>query len=146
MKRKKTLSKTIALPWPPSPWNMTGWQESVLKLSCQAGFYLWVSILGTAAHCSLMALLVQRVDLKPVGASFCGAVLGATIIYWLNFHVTFRSTIPHQRALVINGLILSLALDGWGWPLVPSQALATAIQFLFGFFVSRLWIYQRRSR
>jgi len=136
---------------------MTGWQESVLKLSCQAGFYLWVSLFGTAAHFSLMALLVQRVDLKPVGASFCGAVLGATIIYWLNFHVTFRSTIPHQRALVrfiamatagalINVLILTLALGGWGWPLVPSQALATAMQFLFGFFVSRLWIYQRRSR
>jgi putative flippase GtrA len=131
---------------------MTGWQGSVLKLSCQAGSYLWVSILGTAAHFSLMALLVQRVDLNPVGASFCGAVFGATVIYWLNFHVTFRSTTPHQRALVrfaamatagalINMMVLTLALDGWGWPLVLSQVLATAMQFIFGFFVSRLWIY-----
>ncbi len=131
---------------------MTGWQGNVLRLSCQAGSYLWVSILGTAAHFSLMALLVQRFDLNPVGASFCGAVLGAAIIYWFNFYVTFCSTTPHQRALVrfaamatagalINGLVLTLALDGWSWPLVSSQVLATALQFLFGFFVSRLWIY-----
>ncbi|MCP4114434.1 MAG: GtrA family protein [Desulfobacteraceae bacterium] len=133
-------------------WGITGWQGRVCTFSCQAGGYLWVSILGTAAHFSLMALLVQNFDLNPVKASYCGAIMGAGIIYWFNFHFTFRSSTSHQRALgrfaamamagtLINGRVLALALEGGGWPLVPSQALATGMQFGFGFLVSRVWIY-----
>lgn len=142
---------TLALPRALEQWGRIDRQGLVYRISRQAAAYLGVSFLGTAAHFSLMTLMVWGFDLPPVAATGCGAILGAAIIYWLNFHFTFRSSTSHQKAVVrfvamaaagalINGLVLASAL-GAGWRLVPSQVLATAIQFCFGFMVSRWWIY-----
>jgi len=106
---------------------------------------------GTICHYLILWGMVGR-HVDPVIASGCGVVAGAAVVYLTNYYVTFSSARPHVDALkrflpmavagfFLNGWILSGAMSHLSFPLVPAQLCATAGQFLFGFFISRLWVY-----
>ena len=87
MNIKKRVTDIIYSPVYPEGGCVSGWSGNLRAFYCQAGSYLGVSILGTFIHFSLRALLVRQFDLNPVGSSIFGAVMGAAVIYHLNFHL-----------------------------------------------------------
>ena len=105
--------------------------------------------IGTLCHYALLWLMVNR-NFNPVAASGYGMILGAVVVYLINYYLTFSSSKKHYHALkrflpmagigfCLNTLVLGYALEWFSLPL--SQLLATSGQFLFGFSVSRLWVF-----
>lgn len=114
--------------------------------------YLLVGATGTAVHYGLLFLLVRSGLLAPLAASTCGAAAGATVIYLLNYHLTFRSTKSHLKTLVrfllvaavgmlFNAAILGLTMSRLEWPLATAQILATGVQFFAAFTANREWTF-----
>lgn len=107
--------------------------------------------IGTFCHFTLLWIMVNG-NFNPVVASGCGMISGAVAVYLINFYITFSSSKKHFDALkrflpmagvcfFLNTLILVFALECFSLPLPLSQMLATSGQFLFGFFISRLWVF-----
>lgn len=107
--------------------------------------------IGTVCHYSLLMAMVNR-GVTPVSASGCGMILGAAVVYLVNYYLTFSSPKKHFDALkrflpmagvglCLNTLLLGCFLNYFSLPLPLSQVAATSGQFMFGFFVSRLWVF-----
>lgn len=105
--------------------------------------------IGTCCHYGLLWIMVSH-NINPVTASGWGMVLGAVVVYLINYYLTFFSTKKHFESLkrflpmvvvgfCLNNLILGFTLEYLSLP--QSQVAATACQFLFGFLVSRLWVF-----
>jgi putative flippase GtrA len=116
------------------------------------GKFLGSGFAGTMFHYAILLVLVNTHHLSPVTASSIGMFAGAVIVYVLNYHITFCSSKNHIKALtrfipmvmtgfIINGLILTGAMEYLSMPLIISQILATFGQFLFGFCISKTWIF-----
>ena len=114
---------------------------------------LGASITGTAVHYVLLFVLVGVFTLRPVWASSYGAVAGAVTVYTLNYFYAFRSNQRHTVAmtkfglvasvgLMVNGAVLSIALDHLHCPVAPAQLLASGVQFWLGFILNRIWTFQ----
>lgn len=107
--------------------------------------------MGTFCHYFLLMAMVNR-GANPIAASGCGMILGAAVVYLINYYLTFSSPKKHFDALkrflpmagvgfCLNTLLLGCALNYFSLPLPFSQMAATLGQFMFGFFVSRLWVF-----
>ncbi len=116
---------------------------------CFAG----VGAVGTAVQYMLLVLLVQAVEMYVVTASTLGMVAGATVNYFLNHRITFRSDKPHREAMVkffsvaaggvlLNGLLMALLADIMGFYYLLAQLVATALVLVWNFLVNRVWTFR----
>jgi putative flippase GtrA len=106
---------------------------------------------GTALHYSILLVLVETVRVSPVVATGCGAVVGASVNYALNYRLTFQSTVKHSSALprfaliAIAGTALNTAvvyvLVLYGIHYLLSQAAATMLVLVLGFFANQFWTF-----
>ena len=123
----------------------------------QAGTFLLVGALSTAAHFAVLWLLATFAHLGPVPASSAGYLTGALVNYQLNRAVTFRSQVPHRVALLrfcvvagtgflANGLLMHLLCEGAGLHYLLAQALATGIVLAWNFIANRLWTFEAGNR
>ncbi len=112
--------------------------------------YLTASVIGTVAHYCLMMALVYLATIDEVVASTCGAIVGAAIIYVLNYYVTFQSTKTHQVAatrfalvallsVVMNGFILKGLLTWLDWHTMLLQGITTLTVFSLTYLLNRTW-------
>jgi putative flippase GtrA len=108
--------------------------------------------IGTAAHFSVLAALVQLAGASPVGASTVGAIVGVIINYALNHRFTFASRRAHHVALprflaiaamgiVLNAAVLSAALAFVRPHYLVAQLAATGAVLVAGFFANRKWTF-----
>jgi putative flippase GtrA len=117
----------------------------------QIGKFFGSGFLGTICHYAILCLLVTH-NLNPLIASSIGMIAGAVIVYVLNYHITFCSSKSHFNVMrrfipmlgigfCLNGILLNGSMEYLSFPLTVSQLIATAGQFLFGFFISRIWVF-----
>lgn len=115
--------------------------------------YACVGAVGTAAQYLVLAVLVSTQLLGSVAASCIGALAGALVNYFLNYHVTFRSTGSHRKtaprffavaalALGVNGMSM-FALTHWaGLPWLPAQLLTTLVVLVLTYVASSVWTFR----
>lgn len=116
--------------------------------------YALVGAVATAAHWSLMALLVEAGALAPWWASGAGAVLGAQVAFVGNRHFTFAHVgawwpawwrfmgTAALGALVGMGVVAAGVAFGLHYLL--AQALATLGVLVLTFLVNRGWTFARQ--
>jgi putative flippase GtrA len=112
-----------------------------------------VGVMGTAAHYLTLIILVELVNLTPVIASSCGAIVGALINYMLNYRFTFNSDIAHTKALTkfmivaLAGFVINLAIM-WLFTSVMvfnymiAQIIATSAVLTGGYTGNRIWTFK----
>lgn len=126
-----------------------------MKTSRQFLIFAGVGAVGTAAHYSVLILLVQALRTDPVIATTFGFIVGAAINYLLNYRVTFNSDKKHREALirfftvavagsVINGWIMSAGIDSLDLHYLVAQLVATGIVLLFNYIANRYWTFADR--
>jgi putative flippase GtrA len=114
--------------------------------------YVAAGAVGTAVHFAMLAFAVGLLGANPALASVAGALGGATVNYFLNYHLTFASSAPHRRAaprfFAVAGL--SAALHGVGmWAGVQrlgvhylvAQVCCTAAIVVIGFLLNKAWTF-----
>lgn len=112
---------------------------------------------GTAAHYAVLWALVDWLRINAVVASTAGALVGAGINYILNYHWTFKSTLPHlytlprflaiaALSLVLNTLLMGFALAHTSIHYLAAQILVTSACLTVNFFASRSWAFESSSR
>jgi len=122
------------------------------KVIAQLSHYLIASILGTVAHYLTMLCLVQLYSVNTILASTIGAIIGAAIIYFLNYFVVFKSVRRHREAItrfflvallgvVLNGAILKLLTSMYAQHYLVLQVLTTTIVFGCNFALNRGWTF-----
>jgi putative flippase GtrA len=114
--------------------------------------YAAVGAVGTGAHYTVLLAAVSLGLLAPVGATACGAVVGATVNFLLNARVTFRAraswdsavrfVITAALAAAANALAIWVLVDWWRLPWLPAQLMVTAGLLLLTFFVNSLWTFR----
>ena len=125
---------------------------SYKSLALELSRYLTASVIGTVAHYCLMMALIYLATIDEVVASTCGAIVGAAIIYVLNYYVTFQSTKTHQVAatrfalvaflsVVMNGFILKGLLTWLDWHTMLLQGLTTLLVFSLTYMLNRTWTF-----
>lgn len=124
-----------------------------MRLSRQFTTFVIIGALATGTHILCLALLVELDAWPPLPASCVGAVAGALVSYWLNYHHTFSSILPHRIALprflavaavafVLNGALMAGALRTFGLHYLLAQVLTTATVLIFTFSAGRLWAFR----
>ena len=115
--------------------------------------YAGVGSIGTAAQYLTLILLVQFLRLDPIIASVPSFIVGGLINYFLNYRITFRSDIPHQRAipkffaiafvgLAINSVMMAVVIEFFKLYYLMSQVIATGAVLVWTFSVNRLWTFK----
>jgi len=122
------------------------------KIVAQLSHYLVASILGTASHYVIMLGLIQFYSANTIIASTCGAIIGAVVIYFLNYFVVFKSERLHRVALtrfflvaflgvILNGVILNILTSMYDRHYLVLQVLTTAVVFSCNFALNRGWTF-----
>lgn len=117
----------------------------------QFGKFAGSGLMGTLCHYAVLFGLVNH-HIPPLAASSFGMAAGAVIVYLANYYMTFSSYRRHidviKRFLpmlgvgfCLNGLILFGVMEYLEFSLAVSQVIATSGQFLFGFIISRQWVF-----
>lgn len=124
-----------------------------MHLSRQFTIFVIIGALATGTQIFCLALLVELDAWPPLPASCVGAVAGALVSYWLNYHHTFSSILPHRIALprflavaavafVLNGALMAGVLRAFGLHYLLAQVLTTATVLIFTFSAGRLWAFR----
>jgi putative flippase GtrA len=98
--------------------------------------------------------LVEFCTIKPLIASTLGYLGGALINYLLNHYFTFKSTLPHQQALLrfsinsafgffLNFVMMTFLLKHY--PYVLSQVLTSIVILFWNFLIHRYWTFQSKK-
>lgn len=114
--------------------------------------YAAVGGLGTAAHYTVLLLLVGAGWLAPALASVCGALVGALINFVLNARITFAAGMDGRAArrflatagaaALINGLAMTLLVDRAGLDYRLAQVIVTLGVLVLTFFVNSIWTFR----
>lgn len=107
---------------------------------------------GTAAHYSILILLVSGLHVHPVPGSTVGFLVGMIINYTLNKSFTFSSTRAHREAfwrfatvaaigISINTSAMAFLTMILNLHYLLAQVLATALALSWNFLGSRHWVF-----
>ena len=124
-----------------------------MHISRQFASFVLIGAMATVTHLLCLVVLVERFAWTALPASSIGAIAGAFVSYWLNYHHTFRSTRPHQQALprfllvaasafVLNGALLVWSLREFNLNYVLAQLLTTFTVLTITFSAGRLWAFR----
>ncbi len=117
--------------------------------------FVLVGLIATAVQYVILVVSVEQLALTPVSGSTLGFVVSACVNYWLNYHVTFRSSHSHLGAagrfafvalcgLGLNALLMMLLGRVPGLKYIFAQLLTTALVLGFNFIGHSLWTFARR--
>lgn len=107
-----------------------------------------VGAVGTAAHFTVLILLVQSADWPPVAATTAGFGVGALVNYTLSYWLVFQSRARHVQALprflavalvtmLLNAIIFWALVHGGGLHYLIAQVIATAVVLVANFVANR---------
>lgn len=119
----------------------------------QARSFILVGLAATAAHFAVMGLLIQTGTTSAQMATFVGSLVGSLVAYFANRQHTFRSRVPHLRAIprhyvvvagsiLLNAAVFGIAHGRLGTPVWFAQGLATGVCMVFNFIASRFWVFR----
>lgn len=119
--------------------------------------YFISSFLGTFFHYIVLYCLVEFMDLTPVISSFLGAVVGALIIYVLNYYYVFNCPSLHFEAflkfscvallnIILNISILKLLLMIFYSNYMILQVVTTGIVFIMTYVLNRFWAFRAKPQ
>lgn len=131
--------------------NLPG-REALGRLGGQFALFLVAGGIATAAHYSLLIILVTFSGADAVWASVAGYGLGALVGYILNYRFTFKSTRRHREALTrfltvaviglgLNAGVMKVAVDVVGLHYLIAQILATGLVLVWNFVANKLWSF-----
>jgi len=114
--------------------------------------FLFVGVIATVIHYSVLITGVELVGMDPVPASGLGFALSAGVNYVLNRRITFRSNAAHGRAmlrfavvilagLAWNVLLMHLLTDRMGYPYLLAQVFTTGVVLIWNFCGNALWSF-----
>lgn len=112
--------------------------------------------IGTAAHYTILILLVSGLHVHPVLGSTFGFLVGMVINYALNKSFTFSSTRAHREAfwrfvtvavigISINTSAMALLTIRLNFHYLLAQVIATVLALSWNFLGSRHWVFTRKS-
>lgn len=134
----------------------TGLLNSNLYLTRSAMQFFWYIVAGglaTTVHYAVLIALVESSSLTAAPAAAIGAVSGAAVAYLLNRRKTFAgSSAGHAHALprfmaiallgaILNGALVWLGVQQFGWHYLVAQMLATVLVLGLTFRLNRLWTF-----
>ncbi len=122
----------------------------------QVASFVMIGLCATAAHYTILILLVQLARKPPVPATLLGYCLGGIISYRLNRQHTFRSARRHREAIwrfaavagigfLATALLMTLAVDWRHLPYLPAQVVVTGIVTVWSYAASRWWTFADRA-
>ena len=118
--------------------------------------FFWYIVAGgiaTAVHYAVLIALVELLGLLAAPSAAIGALCGAGASYLLNRRMTFTgSGAGHVKALprftaiallgaLLNGVLVWLGVQQFGWHYLLAQALATVLVMGLTFRLNRLWTF-----
>ena len=141
--------------------------KRVVKIKCQlkstqvnptlsAMQFFWYIVAGgiaTAVHYAVLIALVELSGLSAAPSAAFGTLCGAGVSYLLNRRMAFSgSSSGHVEALprfmaiavlgaLLNGLLVWLGVQQFGWHYLLAQALATVLVMGLTFRLNRLWTF-----
>ena len=116
-------------------------------------WYLIAGGIATAVHYAVLIALVEWLVLAAAPSATVGALCGAGASYLLNRRMTFASSgAGHGQALprflaiallgaLLNGALVWLGVQQFGWHYLLAQALATVVVVGLTFRLNRLWTF-----
>jgi putative flippase GtrA len=116
-------------------------------------WYIVAGGLATAVHYAALIALVEFSSLSAAPAAAIGALSGAVVAYLLNRRKTFAdSSAGHAHALprfmviallgaILNGALVWLGSQQFGWHYLVAQMLATVLVLGLTFRLNRLWTF-----
>lgn len=118
----------------------------------QVASFVMIGVLATAAHYTVLVLLVQLAHEPPVPATLLGYCLGGVISYRLNRQHTFKSSRRHREAIwrfvavagvgfLATAVLMTLAVDWRHLPYLPAQVVVTAIVTVWSYAANRWWTF-----
>ncbi len=123
----------------------------------QLASFVVIGCLATAAHYTVLVLLVQLAHKPPVPATLLGYCFGGVISYSLNRRHTFKSRKRHFEAIwrftavaaigfLATALLMTLAVDWRHLPYLSAQIVVTGIVTVWSYAASRWWTFADRGR
>jgi dolichyl-phosphate beta-glucosyltransferase len=114
--------------------------------------YVGVGGLGTLVHYAVLTALVELMRVAPAQATVAGALAGAGVNYFLNYHFTFASAASHARTLprfltvaglgvVANAYGMRFLTEALGMHYLLAQLGCTLLVLVLGFVLNRLWTF-----
>jgi len=118
--------------------------------------FFWYIVAGgiaTAVHYAVLIALVELPGFPAAPSAAIGALCGAGVSYLLNRRMTFTgSSAGHVQAVprfvaiallgaVLNGMLVWLGVQQFGWHYLLAQALATVLVMGLTFRLNRRWTF-----
>lgn len=118
--------------------------------------FFWYIVAGgiaTAVHYAVLIALVELSEFPPAPSAALGTLCGAAVSYLLNRRMAFSgSGTGHVQALprfmaialfgaFLNGVLVWLGVQLFGWHYLLAQALATVLVMGLTFQLNRLWTF-----
>jgi putative flippase GtrA len=108
--------------------------------------------IAAAIHFAILHFGVSSLGWPGLAATSAGFVVAAAASYMLNYHWTFKSTIPHRQAipkfllvagsgLGINALVFAAMQQGLGAHYLIAQVFATGVVLFWNFVLQRGWSF-----
>ena len=108
--------------------------------------------IATALHYVILILLVEILSVTALVASSVGFVCSAALNYWLNYHLTFKSSQRHSDAgpkfmliaaigLGINSGIVAIGTELARTNYLVVQVVATAFVLAWNFLANSAWTF-----
>jgi putative flippase GtrA len=116
-----------------------------------------VGVVGTTFHYLILIGLVQIIRVDAVAASIAGFTAGAFVNYFLNYHVTFRSSKCHKETilkffsialvgLLINSSMMAVAVKYFKVNYLFAQIFATGSVLICTFMGNRFWTFHEKGK
>jgi putative flippase GtrA len=136
---------------------MPGDSESHAALTSRFARFCAIGGVVTALHYGLLVALVEGLHANPTASSTVGYAVMSLLNYRLNYTYTFRSDVPHLRALprfalvALSGMVLNSAMmyllnHVAGLHYLLAQVGATGITLVWNFATNQIWSFQPETR
>ena len=110
--------------------------------------------IATASPYAILILLVEALSVTALVASSTGFVCSAALNYWLNYHLTFKSSQRHSDSapkfmliaaigLGINSGIVAFGTEVAAVNYLVVQVVATAFVLVWNFLANSAWTFAR---
>jgi len=128
-------------------------QESPVSHRRSVPLYIGAGGVSTASHYAVTIAGVEIVHVEPLVASIAGFAVGASVKYWLNYSVAFRSNARHTLAvgryavtlalmMGANAAIFAALQGGLGLHYLVAQVLTTILLIPPGYVIHRHWVFR----